>query len=96
MEICYNLNSGGYDDWFLPSIYELSELYLNHEIIDANPLVIDPFNTEKFLFGSESSHYASSTESDAPEGHFWKYRFCCGGYSTGSDNVYGYYVVRAS
>ena len=31
--LCYDLVTGGYDDWFLPSAYELQKLYANRNII---------------------------------------------------------------
>jgi len=48
-DICANLNLGGYDDWFLPSRYELYELYLNRLVIG----------------GFTGIYYWSSSESDA-------------------------------
>jgi len=32
-KLCYELNSGGYSDWYLPSIDELTKLYLNRAAI---------------------------------------------------------------
>jgi hypothetical protein len=32
-KLCYDLNSGGYSDWYLPSIDELTKLYLNRAAI---------------------------------------------------------------
>jgi hypothetical protein len=45
--LCYNYTGGGYDDWYLPSIYEL---YLMYENLHLRGL------------GNFSNHYWSSTE----------------------------------
>ena len=38
-KICYDLILNGFDDWFLPSVYEFFELCYNKEIINATALV---------------------------------------------------------
>ena len=54
-ELCENLVSGGYDDWYLPSKYELRLMYLNIGPGAAMP------NTNIANFSS-TNYYWSSTE----------------------------------
>ncbi len=46
--LCYNFESGGYDDWYLPSINELEKIYLNRVAIGI----------------TQTLNYWSSTEAD--------------------------------
>jgi hypothetical protein len=55
-QLCYDLNSGGYTDWYLPSKYELNLMYEN--IGQGNSLGLGNVG------GFASSYYWSSTEFD--------------------------------
>ncbi|NGZ90781.1 Lcl C-terminal domain-containing protein [Psychroflexus maritimus] len=57
-ELCDNYTGGGYSDWFLPSIDELSLMYQNKTTIDATAVANGGS-------GFASAFYFSSTESDA-------------------------------
>lgn len=46
--ICSDLSSGGYNDWFLPSYYELEKLYINRSIIGG-------FSSTSYWSSSQSS-----------------------------------------
>jgi hypothetical protein len=46
--MCLDLNTNGYDDWFLPSLDELEKLYINMSIVGG--------------FGTSDLRYWSSTE----------------------------------
>jgi hypothetical protein len=66
--LCYNYSSGGYTDWYLPAIDELSLLYFNRFIInqrltlDNNPATI-PLYVNLFYLNFNFAAYWSSTES---------------------------------
>ncbi|HOV15862.1 MAG TPA: DUF1566 domain-containing protein, partial [Spirochaetota bacterium] len=55
-QLCFNLNSGGYSDWFLPSRDELSKIYRNLAVSpDENGVVYTPvgdFPTTKYYWSS--------------------------------------------
>lgn len=60
---CADLAYGGYDDWYLPSIDELIQVYLNKD--EINKTAVDN-GGEKFSDGAGvASNYWSSTEFDA-------------------------------
>ena len=52
-KLCYELNLGGYDDWFLPSRDELAEMYLQRTVIGGF---------------SDSDEYWSSSEYNSDSG----------------------------
>jgi hypothetical protein len=54
--ICYNLSSGGYSDWFLPSRDELSKLYINRTLIGN-------FSNTTYWSSSQANTIASWTVS---------------------------------
>ncbi|MEE3999195.1 cadherin domain-containing protein [Tenacibaculum sp. FZY0031] len=60
-QICNDLSLNNYDDWFLPSIDELEEMYNNKEIINETSLQNSGTAIEETAFWS--SAYWSSTES---------------------------------
>jgi len=60
-QICNDLSLNNYDDWFLPSIGELQEIYNNKEIINAACLQNSGTMLEETVYWS--SAYWSSTES---------------------------------
>jgi len=83
-EFCLDLFFGGYDDWYLPSKYELNLMYEN--IGQGNALGLG--NVGGF---AESTYYWSSTEIDNV--FAWVQNFVNGGqYASGK---YGTYYVRA-
>jgi len=51
--LCYNYTGGGYTDWYLPSLNELDEMYINR-------VAIGGFNTSSY-----SGYYWSSSSVDA-------------------------------
>ena len=55
-QLCYELSSGGYDDWYLPSKYELNLMYEN--IGKGNALGLGNVG------GFANDDYWSSTEDD--------------------------------
>ncbi|MDA7578773.1 DUF1566 domain-containing protein, partial [Flavobacteriales bacterium] len=67
-DICANLTLGGYSDWFLPSIDELNEMYLN--IGQGNALGlgnIGIFSNNLYV------SYWSSSEDDSQGADFWSF-----------------------
>ncbi|MDC0029275.1 hypothetical protein OAJ32_02085, partial [bacterium] len=59
-EQCNNYVSGGYTNWFLPSLNELLEMYNNKSIID-NSIINNGGNTFNTLFGFHWSSTSVST-----------------------------------
>lgn len=59
--ICADLSFNGYDDWFLPSINELSQLYLNRAMIGGFSTGLNTTRgTESFV--SDSILYVTSCQ----------------------------------
>lgn len=58
-EACASLVFGGYSDWYLPSLAELSKLYVNR-------VAIGGFTEVQWDFGYTGSFYWSSTETGDP------------------------------
>jgi hypothetical protein len=86
-DICANLTLGGFSDWFLPSIDELNEMYLN--IGQGNALGLGNIG------GFANNSYWSSTEYSA---HYaWGQDFASGNQSNyfGKYGSYGVRAVRA-
>ena len=78
---CSNLNYGGYTDWYLPSINELSLLYTNYAAIGG------------FQTGAGGiAVYLSSTESSATA--FRAVNFHTGGVSNGLKTNAAYFKFR--
>lgn len=48
-KLCYDLNLGGYSDWYLPSVGELGKLYLNKDAIGG-------FSTDVYWSSSEKNN----------------------------------------
>ena len=79
-QLCDALTWGGYDDWFLPSKYELDQMYLNLKA--------------QAVGGFVGTHYWSSSEFDA--NYAWSQFFGNGGQSNyDKDNTYRVRAVRA-
>lgn len=76
-KICYDLSLGGYDDWYLPSKYELDLMYRN-----IGPGAGAP-NTN--IAGFANSNYWSSTEKDA--NNAWYQFFFFGSQSAGNKSA---------
>lgn len=68
---CYGLNSGGFSDWFLPSINALQELYNNKEIVMQSIIAHKgvPLGSVDHGFG-----YWSSTEKDSHQMWYFDFR----------------------
>jgi hypothetical protein len=60
-DICANYTSEGYSDWFLPSIYELKEMYLN---IGQGSTLGNIGGFSNVYHWEIVNHYWSSTEND--------------------------------
>jgi hypothetical protein len=81
---CENLILGGFSDWRLPNIYELTTLLDNTK--KEQPYIIDGFQFK------ESSGYWSSTTYKSYKDYTWFVHFGAGGVSSG--DKYNYYYVR--
>jgi hypothetical protein len=68
-QLCVELTIGEYSDWFLPSIDELEEMYLNLHTQD--------------LGGFENPYYWSSSTYEDSNNHSWLYYFGNGGMVSG-------------
>jgi 6-phosphogluconolactonase (cycloisomerase 2 family) len=85
-----NANFGGYGDWRLPAVKELSFL-VNRSIPSPGPVVCADF----FSDTGPSSYWSSSTRVDFPE-HAWHVDFADGGVSSfGKSNSYYARAVRS-
>ncbi|MBK7027688.1 MAG: DUF1566 domain-containing protein [Bacteroidales bacterium] len=85
-DFCANLTLNGYSDWFLPSIDELNQIYLNKSTIDATAVL----NGGSFL---GSGNYWSSTEYDSIYALLQLFNF--GGPSYTANKNYSFGLVRA-
>ncbi|MCB0669688.1 MAG: DUF1566 domain-containing protein [Saprospiraceae bacterium] len=84
--VCSEMAYGGYDDWYLPGIVELSKLYSSRVTVDQTLTSI----------GGETlgtSAYWSSTEYNLDAEKAWAWKFSDGTSSLGSKGGFGY--VRA-
>jgi hypothetical protein len=79
-KLCLDLVLNDYDDWFLPSLDELNELYINREIIGGFDL-------------SDNPHYWSSSEVDYNRA--WEINFRYYGYQSDNFKHANFLRVRA-
>jgi hypothetical protein len=86
-KVCDDLNLNGYDDWFLPSICELKEMYNQKDIINK----ISEFNNGS---GFDSIIYWSSTASGCEYGAEYYPFDCSTDYMT--SNKLAKYRIRAA
>ena len=84
-KLCLDLVSGGQNDWYLPSIQELTLLWNNYYIVKKS------LSTISSATQISLTNYWSSTE--YLESLAWYFDFGLGGLST--DNKYNTYYVRA-
>lgn len=85
-KLCTDLLISTYDDWYLPSKYELNLMYMN-----IGPGAAAP-NTN--IGGFASTYYWSSTEED--DNQAWYQLFLLGGQFTGTKNLsYNVRAIRA-
>ena len=59
--ICDNLVWGGYDDWFLPSLNELAQMYIQRNVIGGFP-------TTTYYSSTESSEFQALKYDFTPDG----------------------------
>ena len=81
---CADYRGGGKDDWFLPSIDELSLMYLNLKVNNIG--------------GFYRSNFWSSSQNQNSDGSAWSLSFTSGNrqlYGKGTSNEYGGHGVRA-
>jgi hypothetical protein len=79
-------NGGGYNDWFLPSLLELNEMYQNKSTVNTTTIANGGYNLSGF--------YWSSSESSL--GYAFEQSFYSGIYaSTDKDFTYNVRAVRA-
>ena len=88
-DICANLLLNGYDDWFLPSIDELNEMYQHKATIDATATA-----NGGAAFVSAYSYYWSSSENN--NGYAWdQYYYNGNQYSHRKISTFRVRAVRA-
>jgi hypothetical protein len=85
-QVCKQYNGGGYTDWYLPSIHELSTLYRN--LLLVNPVLEDDNNPDtQIVIGN----YWASTIFNTTQGWAWA---MARGYGS-NNNLNTYRYVRA-
>lgn len=61
-KICADLVTGGYDDWYLPSLYELNKLYLNRELIGGFAVAFYWSSSEDYINGAWLHSFNSNSQ----------------------------------
>jgi hypothetical protein len=84
-KLCLDYSVLGYDDWYLPAIWELN--LMNHSIYQLNKILDS--DSDNSTNGISSSNYWSSTEIDNNSARFWMMNR---GYASTLEKTNLYYV----
>ncbi len=81
--VCANFNAGGFEDWYLPSVYELEILYRNKFEVNQT---LSSLSNSSYLGDTQFPYYWSSTEVNSSDA--FAYFFLYDGYAYADGATY--------